>query len=66
MKILHAFFLILTVIGIIMMAGRIVTGILHYFDTPFTTLFTDYSVESFVILVAGVLGELVTRGEKGN
>ena len=55
------FFAILLVIGMILMLGRIIIGILAYFDITFISFFTDYSVESFVILLIGVLGELMTR-----
>ena len=55
------FFAILLVIGMILMLGRIIIGILAYFDITFISFFADYSVESFVILLIGVLGELMTR-----
>ncbi|ASK62091.1 hypothetical protein CFK37_07905 [Virgibacillus phasianinus] len=63
MKSVRTFFSILIIVGIILMIGRILTGILLYFDMSFTKFFTDYSLISFVILIVGVLGELTVRNK---
>ena len=44
------------VIGLLMLAGRIVTSICRYFNWSFTTFFTDYHVISLVILLIGIIG----------
>lgn len=66
MKKLQAFFTLLIVIGMVMLLGRIVTGILEYVDISFISFFTDYRVESYIILVIGVLGELIIKRKKVN
>ncbi|MFY0516989.1 hypothetical protein ACOMCU_04030 [Lysinibacillus sp. UGB7] len=49
------------IIGLILLAGRIITAICRFFDIPFTTLFTDFALISFVILIVGVLGSEVMK-----
>ena len=44
------------VIGFFMLAGRIVTGIFRFFNWPFPTFFTDYHVQSLIILLIGIIG----------
>lgn len=44
------------VIGFLMLAGRIVTGICRYFNWPFTTFFTDYHLQSLIVLLIGIVG----------
>lgn len=56
MKVFDKVMSVFLMIGLIMLAGRIVTGICRYFDWPFTTFFTDYHLISLVILVIGIIG----------
>ncbi len=44
------------VIGLILLAGRLVTVICRYFDIPFTSFFKDYALVSMIILIVGIIG----------
>lgn len=44
------------IIGLAMLAGRIVTAIFRYVNMAFTTFFTDYHLVSLLILVIGIIG----------
>ena len=44
------------IIGLVMLAGRIITAICRHYDIAFTTFFTDYHLVSLVILVVGIIG----------
>ncbi|MET4559338.1 ABC-type multidrug transport system permease subunit [Lysinibacillus parviboronicapiens] len=48
-------------IGLILLAGRIITAICWFFAIPFTTLFTDVALVSFGILIVGAIGSEVTK-----
>ncbi|WP_281486706.1 hypothetical protein [Lysinibacillus sphaericus] len=43
-------------IGLILLAGRLVTVICRYFDIPFTSFFKDYALVSMIILIVGIIG----------
>ncbi len=48
-------------IGLILLAGRIITAICWFFAIPFTTFFTDVALVSFGILIVGAIGSEVTK-----
>ncbi|KMY32651.1 hypothetical protein ACZ11_11165 [Lysinibacillus xylanilyticus] len=53
------------IVGIILMVGRIITAICHYYNIAFTTFFVDYHVVSLVILIIGIIGtEILNRRKK--
>ncbi|OZU87438.1 hypothetical protein CIL03_16600 [Virgibacillus indicus] len=54
----------MTVIGLVLLLGRIVTAVFHFLDIPFITLFKDYSTISFIILIVGVIGQQVIKDKK--
>jgi len=53
---LEKLFNMLLIIGLILLAGRLITLLLLFLDIPFTTIFTDYSLISFIILIIGAIG----------
>ncbi|KPN97375.1 hypothetical protein [Lysinibacillus sp. ZYM-1] len=53
---LKALFNWMFVIGLILLGGRLVTGVCRYFDIPFTTFFKDYALVSMIILIVGIIG----------
>lgn len=53
------------IVGFILMVGRIITAICHYYNIVFTTFFVDYHVVSLVILIIGIIGtEILNRRKK--
>lgn len=53
------------IVGSILMVGRIITAICHYYNIAFTTFFVDYHVVSLVILIIGIIGtEILNRRKK--
>lgn len=56
MKVFEKVMSVFLVIGFLMLAGRIVTGICRHFNWPFTMFFTDYHLISLVILLIGIIG----------
>ncbi len=55
------------VIGLILMGGRILTVICHYYNIAFTSFFVDYHAASLAILLIGVIGTEIfnSRRRKG-
>ncbi|QDQ01576.1 hypothetical protein FOH38_14455 [Lysinibacillus fusiformis] len=51
------------IIGLLSLAGCIITAICRFFDIPFTTFFTDFALVSFGILIVGAMGSEVTKGQ---
>jgi len=52
------------IIGLVLMGGRILTVILHYFHIAFTSFFVDYNVASIVILLIGIIGTEIFNSRK--
>ena len=53
------------IVGFILMVGRIITAICHYYNIAFTTFFVDYHVVSLAILLIGNLGiEILNRRKR--
>ncbi|MGE7090043.1 hypothetical protein ACQKII_01015 [Lysinibacillus sp. NPDC048646] len=49
------------IIGLLLLAGRIITAICRFFDIPFTTFFIDLALVSFGILIVGAIGSEVMK-----
>ena len=56
MKVFDKMMSVFLIIGLLMLAGRIVTGMCRYFGWPFPTFFTDFHLLSLVILLIGIIG----------
>jgi hypothetical protein len=64
MNFLEKLFNWMLVIGLFLMLGRIITAVFLFLDIPFTTLFKDYSVISFIILIIGAIGTQMMKDNK--
>ncbi|MCM3400072.1 MULTISPECIES: hypothetical protein [Oceanobacillus] len=56
----------MTVIGLILLLGRILTAIFLFLDIPFTSFFQDYSIISVIILIIGLVGQQAVKDRKTN
>ncbi|WP_078380549.1 hypothetical protein [Sutcliffiella halmapala] len=54
----------MVVIGLVLLLGRVITAVFFFLDIPFTTFFRDYNVISFIILIIGVIGQQMMKGDK--
>ncbi|MBP2079475.1 hypothetical protein [Oceanobacillus polygoni] len=54
----------MTVIGLILLLGRILTAVFLFLDIPFTSFFKDYSIISIIILIIGLIGQQVVKDRK--
>ena len=54
----------MTVIGLILLLGRILTAIFLFLDIPFTSFFQDYSIISVIILIIGLVGQQAVKDRK--
>lgn len=54
----------MTVIGLILLLGRILTAIFLFLDIPFTSFFQDYSIISVIILIIGLVGQQTVKDRK--
>ncbi|MEX3745507.1 MULTISPECIES: hypothetical protein [Lysinibacillus] len=53
------------IVGFLLLGGRILTAICHYYNIAFTTFFVDYHVVSLAILLIGILGiEILNRRKR--
>jgi len=53
------------IVGFLLMGGRIITAICHYYHIAFTSFFIDYHVASLAILLIGVIGtEILNRRKR--
>lgn len=52
------------IIGLILMGGRIITAICHYYNIAFTTFFVDYHIASLAILIIGIIGTEILNRQK--
>ncbi|GKU84612.1 hypothetical protein [Niallia sp. NCCP-28] len=52
------------VIGLLLLAGRIITAVCMFFNVSFTSFFKDYSIISIIILLIGLLGTQVMKTNK--
>ncbi|PKG22328.1 hypothetical protein [Niallia nealsonii] len=52
------------VIGLLLLAGRIITAVCMFLKIPFTSFFKDYSIISIIILLIGLLGTQWMKGKK--
>ncbi|MEY9979010.1 hypothetical protein ABH968_003972 [Lysinibacillus sp. RC79] len=53
------------IVGFILLGGRMITAICHYYNIAFTTFFVDYHVASLVILLIGILRtEILNRRKR--
>ncbi|GAB3046839.1 hypothetical protein [Virgibacillus ainsalahensis] len=54
----------MTVIGLVLLLGRIITAVFLLLDIPFTTFFKDYSLISIVTLIIGLIGQQMMKSNK--
>lgn len=55
---------IMLIIGLVMLAGRIVTAILTKMDIAFTTFFSATQIPSMVLLIVGLIGSEIYKRKK--
>ncbi|WP_312096648.1 hypothetical protein [Niallia sp.] len=51
-------------IGLILMAGRLLTLAFMLLDIPFTSFFKDYSLASIIVLIIGLIGSQTMKEKK--
>lgn len=52
------------VIGMVLLAGRIITMVFRFLDIPFINFFKDYSIISIIILLIGLIGTEIIKNKK--
>ncbi|WP_342514038.1 hypothetical protein MKY34_04560 [Sporosarcina sp. FSL K6-1522] len=54
----------MVIIGLVLLAGRIITMVFMILKLPFITFFRDYSIPSLIILIVGAIGQQMVKGKE--